>query len=372
MRETKIPFGERDGVLYRAFEVENGLACNCVCPGCQKPLNAANQGEKVAPYFRHAQAEDCVRGYKDGVRRAAIALIANGLRLTLPSFTRQVTATTLSGRSLFRDVLFPAASITADAADRFVDMGDVIAHAVLHSSGRQLLVRIKISPRMEYERYQRIEELAHSSIEIDLSGLSFEQVTDPAVFSQAVLSDPETRTWIRSLRGELMVDRAQKDLASEVEEYNVKWKEEQVRQQAIAEARRVDLERQAAGHSSSLEAHRVSQRAAAEAQKVLGLGAEDDRGARQRREDLIVGQTLRAAREWGGHAVECSACCLLNPPGTQFCLYCTSEASTMSRLTVPPDVAATIQFRMRSSAKPDRSIRVAPTLLVLPDLFPTD
>lgn len=70
--------------------------------------------------------------------------------------------------------------------------------------------------------------------------------------------------------------------------------------------------------------------------------------------------------------MECSACCLLNPPGTQFCLYCTSEVSTMSHLSVPPDVAATIQFRMRSSAKLDRSIRVAPTLLVLPDPFPTD
>ena len=76
MQGTKIPFGERDGMLLRAFEVANGLACDCICPGCRRPLNAANGGLKVIPHFRHAQAEDCVRGYKEGVRRAAVALIA--------------------------------------------------------------------------------------------------------------------------------------------------------------------------------------------------------------------------------------------------------------------------------------------------------
>ncbi len=44
MQETKIPFGEHDGVLLRAFEVANALACNVVCPGCRRPLNAANGG----------------------------------------------------------------------------------------------------------------------------------------------------------------------------------------------------------------------------------------------------------------------------------------------------------------------------------------
>lgn len=41
----------------------------------------------------------------------------------------------------------------------------------------------------------------------------------------------------------------------------------------------------------------------------------------------------------------------------------------MTRILVPADVAATINLRMRSSAKPDRSLRMASTLLVQPEHF---
>ncbi|HBN9632409.1 TPA: hypothetical protein L4Q87_000398 [Pseudomonas aeruginosa] len=372
MREAKIPFGERDGVLLRAFEVANGLACDCVCPGCRKPLNAANRGQKVIPHFRHAQAEDCVRGYKDGVRRAAVALIVAQQRLTLPAFSRQISATTISGHTLLRDVTFQPAAITADAVERFVDLGEVMAHAVITAGGRQLIVRIKVSPRAEHERYQRLAHIAASSIEIDLSGLSLEQINDPATFERAVLSDPSTKSWIRSLRGEMLAQRAAKDLATDVVACNGQWEQERGRLQAIEDARRVEQEAKVTTHANALAAHREVQLAVAAAQRDADIPAKDGRSARQRREDLIVDQTLRAAQEWGGQAVECSACCLLSQPGAQFCLYCASESSTMSRILVPADVAATIHLRMRCSAKPERSLRLAPTLLVQPAPFTRD
>lgn len=46
---ARIPFGEREGALYRAHEVDNGLACSCRCPACRHPLIAANRGTKVTP-----------------------------------------------------------------------------------------------------------------------------------------------------------------------------------------------------------------------------------------------------------------------------------------------------------------------------------
>ncbi|WP_143068520.1 hypothetical protein [Azotobacter beijerinckii] len=372
MQDTNIPFGERDGMLLRAFEVENGLACNCVCPGCRKPLNAANGGQKVIPHFRHAQSEDCISGYKDGVRRAAVALIAEQRRLMLPGYSRQVTAMTTSGHTLLRDVTFQPTAITVEAVERFVDLGEVVAHAALTAFGRQLLVRIKVSARAEYERCQRLARIFSSSVEIDLSGLSLEQINDPVMFEWAVLSDPNTRSWIRSLRGEMLEQRAAKDLAVEVIAHNAQWEQERSRLQAIENERREKQEAEASARAIALAAHRKAQLAAAETQRVAGIPTKDDREERQRREELIVGQTLRASQEWGGKAVECSACYILSPPGTQFCLYCANETSTMSLIFVPSDVMTTIHFRMRSSAKPDRSLRMAPTLLVQPEPFTMD
>jgi len=97
MHETKIPFGERDGALFRAYEVENGLRCRCICPGCQQPLNAANNGEKVIPHFRHVKSNDCVDGFREGVRRAAVALIAQRKQLMLPARIETVPVAATSG-----------------------------------------------------------------------------------------------------------------------------------------------------------------------------------------------------------------------------------------------------------------------------------
>lgn len=80
---------------------------------------------------------------------------------------------------------------------------------------------------------------------------------------------------------------------------------------------------------------------------------------------------IREVQDWGGKAVECSACLLLNPPGSQLCSYC-SNSSTASRVLISGDVATTMHHRMRSSAKPDRSLQAGPVLLVQPDPFKID
>ncbi|WP_323914307.1 hypothetical protein [Aeromonas caviae] len=361
MQGTKIPFGERDSVLLRAFEVANGLACHCICPGCRKPLVAANQGVKVIPYFRHAQAEGCARGYKEGVRRAAVALIVAQRHLTLPAYYHQINATTHSGSTLRSDVTFPSEVILADNVERFVDLGTVRAHVVITKAERQLLVWVKVSSRTQHERHQHLASIEASSMEIDLCRLTLEQINDPATFEYAVLSNPDNRTWIRSLRGERIEQRTAETLAAEVAADNARWEQERVRRQAIEAALRADHEAKIAAAAQALAAQRKQRLATVEAQRVM------DRDACLQRSVLIVSQVHRAAREWGGEAVECSTCYLLSPPGTQSCPYCARGATSMSPFTVSADYAATIHHRMRSSPKPNRSVQAAPILRIQPE-----
>lgn len=308
MQGTQIPFGERDGVLLRAIEVANGLACSCICPGCRKPLVAANGGLKVIPHFRHAQAEDCSRGYKEDVRRAAVALIATQQYLTLPAYYHQISNITDSGHTLRCDVAFPSEVIIADNVARFVDFEEVRAHAVVSKAERQLLVWVKVSSRTQHERHQRLASIGASAIEIDLSRLTLELINDPATFEYAVLSNPDNRSWIRSLRGERLGERAAEKMAAEVATDNARWEQERARHRALEEARRAEHEAKFVAAAKALSAQRKLQSAAVEAQRAM------NQDACLQRSELIVSQVLRAAREWGGNAVECTACYLLSPP----------------------------------------------------------
>lgn len=363
MSENKIPFEERDGTLFRAYEVENGLRCGCICPGCRQPLNAANNGEKVAPHFRHAQSNDCTDGFREGVRRAAVALIAQHKQLMLPAFLGKARVTTASGRILEKDAELKPAMATANSVERFVDLDGLRGHAVLHQSDRQLIVRIKLSPRMEYERYSQLQAMEHSSMEIDLHRLTLEQINDPATFAHAVLQDPNTRTWIRSIRGERLLVSAKQQLQSQAAELNARWLQEKAKRDAAEKARQLALATEKTERELALQAHRAMQVEMASQRSAI----EPDTTA-QGRADLIAANMMKAIREWGGKAVECTACHLLSPPDFRFCLYCTVDTSKVHPVSLPADIASTIHKRMHCSAKPSMSIKVAPQLIVLPDI----
>lgn len=362
MHETKIPFGERDGTLFRAHEVENGLRCGCICPGCQQPLNAANNGEKVVPHFRHAKSNDCFDGFREGVRRAAVALIAKHKQLTLPALIETVRVATQDGRLLEEKVELQPVLITADNVERFVDLGSLRGHAVLHQSTRQLIVRIKLSTRMEHERYRQLETLEHSSMEIDLHYLTLEQINDPARFEHAVLHDSANRRWIRSIRGEKLAANALRKLQSQAAEINTQWQLDQAEREAAEQSRQIELANEKAELQRALEAHRAKQLQMAAKQSTTTLD-----NTVQGRAELIARTMLKALQAWGGRAAECTACYLLSPPDSSFCLYCDATTSKVTLVQLAPDIAWTLKQRMHCSAKPSMSAKAVPQLIVNPD-----
>ncbi len=363
MHENKIPFGERDGILFRAFSVENGLLCGCICPGCRQPLNAANNGEKVVPHFRHAQSNDCTTGYREGVRRAAVALIAQHKQLMLPAFFDMARVTTAGGRFLEEKVELPPVMVKAESVERFVELEELRGHAVLHLSGRQLIVRIKMSSRMEHERYRQFQALEHSSIEIDLHHLGFEQINDDDSFTHAVLQDPSNRSWIRCLRGEALKAVTEQQLQSRASELNATWLQEQAERELKEQARQLAIANKAAEHDIALKVHRAMQTEMAANQPALPQDA-----TVAGRSELIAATMLKALRDWGGRASECTACYLLSPPNSKFCLYCAVDDRGVIATTVSPDLPTTIHKRMHCSAKPGMSLKTAPLIVVRPEV----
>lgn len=81
----KIPFGLRvaDQHMVEPHEVENGLACGCICPGCQHKLEA-KQGQKIEWHFAHAAGGDCAGAVESALHRMAKQLIVERGQLCVP------------------------------------------------------------------------------------------------------------------------------------------------------------------------------------------------------------------------------------------------------------------------------------------------
>jgi hypothetical protein len=367
MHETKIPFGERDGILFRAHEVENGLRCSCICPGCNQPLNAANNGEKVVPHFRHAKSNDCVDGFRKGVRRAAVALIAQQKQLMLPGLIEKVWVTTQDGRLLEETVELQPVMTHTDKVERFVDLGGLRGHAALHKLDRQLIVRIKLSARMERERYRYLEALEHSSLEIDLHHLTLEQINNQARFEHAVLHDSANRLWIRSIRGEKLAASSLRKLQSLAAEINANCQLEQAAREAAEKGRQLELANEKADQQRALEEHRAKQ-----LQMAATQSATNTDNTVIGRAELIAGTMLKALQAWGGSAAECTACYLLSPPESRSCLYCDATTGKINHVSLSPDILSTIHKRMSCSAKPTRSMKAVPFLVLRPDFLASE
>lgn len=365
MTSSAIPLGERDGSMLRAYEVENGLRCGCVCPGCRRPLVAANQGEKRLPYFRHAELEGCSRGRSEGIRRAAVQVIAQHKRLLLPPFSERVVQSLKSGKILTKEVTFVALSIIPDQVEKFVDLGDLRAHARLTLQGRSLIVRIKCSARQEHERKRRLQDMAVSSIEVDLNWLTDEQINEKAVFTHAVLDDPRNRTWIRSLKGEALVNRVHAELEREAERLDADWQQAEAERIASLPLVAAQPNTQQQEYLDALALHRNAQAELARSTTRDGAGIEH---TWKEREALIVATMFQAVREWSGVGAECSSCRLVSPPGSRFCQYCTSDSQQLRELRFSPDLELTIEQIKRCWVKPHESLQSAPHLVVLPEV----
>jgi len=77
------PYGQKDGELLTASEVERGLACNCVCPACGHRLQS-HQGKQRNPYFSHYRGSDCGAGYETALHLLAKDILLEEKKILLP------------------------------------------------------------------------------------------------------------------------------------------------------------------------------------------------------------------------------------------------------------------------------------------------
>lgn len=173
-----LDFGlDQTGRMRGINEVEQGLACNCVCPGCGGPL-IAKKGPVRVHHFAH-QGVSCNAGSETALHRMAKQIVADKRRLLLPG---QDTPTPYRDAALPDEMRWPG---------RRPDV-------VLWSDSATLHIEVTVTHRCGPEKAYEIIRAEVPTIELDLSqayrrkrlGWTAELLTD------RLIHDPAIRRWL--------------------------------------------------------------------------------------------------------------------------------------------------------------------------------
>lgn len=239
----RVPFGERDGVLYSPAAVDGGLACGCRCPGCGRPL-LAKKGSSQRWHFAHFQGGGDDHCYETAVHQMAKQVLLAARQLELPTWARIASLSDLD-HQLHQEALERPARrwhyTQAREEEWMLDMRPDVVLKDEHPTTVPLLVEVKVSHAVGSEKAALVRQRGWAMIEIDLSKLDADAVLDDA-FERAVLCEAP-RFWIHSPTAERMFAQVQAKVERQVAERNAEILAE--RAQRDAERRSAEAKRDA-------------------------------------------------------------------------------------------------------------------------------
>ena len=175
--QIKLPCGlNKDGKLIYIDESKNGLACECVCPGCKQPLVAKNNGKKNEHHFAHKSKDyDCEHGYQ-----SALHYMAKDCFLELEYLT------------FLKNGVAVRYKIDSVVLEQKVD--DIIPDILVTCDGKRFIVEIYVTHEVDDEKKQKIKDLQISAVEIDLSRFQHEMI-DKEILKQE-LCNTANFSWV--------------------------------------------------------------------------------------------------------------------------------------------------------------------------------
>lgn len=151
IQNIQLPCGVgKDGNVIYIEDAENGLKCDCVCPGCGQPLVAKNKGKKKEHHFAHFRTAECEHGYQ-----SALHYMAKDVFLEMKEFTFVKNGTPVKYR------------IDNVVLEKAVD--SIIPDILVTCDGKRFIVEIFVTHAVDDEKKEKIKTLKLSALEIDLS-----------------------------------------------------------------------------------------------------------------------------------------------------------------------------------------------------------
>jgi hypothetical protein len=190
---TDLCYGLRDNVLLHISQVESGLACGCVCPGCSGRL-VARKGRRRDHHFAHYSAQPCQHAGESALHRAAKEILENAGKIRLPA----VRIDFKSHRDPYE--LAPASTYCIDSVRLEQRAGDLIPDVIATLGGRQLLIEVFVTHRVDALKRARLCKLGCSALEIDVSQAPRDLPRDE--LTKLIVDETANKRWINNARRE--------------------------------------------------------------------------------------------------------------------------------------------------------------------------
>lgn len=193
----KIPFGLKNGVLLDVSEVEQGLACDCVCPACHTPLQA-RKGKKTVHHFAHnpkTRPEDCHYAYETALHMMAKQILVEHALLILPELRLEESMKNPGGWEMQAQAyVAKKMAFTYDTVELEKQLGPYQPDVIVTDGKQQILIEIAVTHFVDPEKKQAIRKDKHMAVEIDLSKL--DRFPDKQDLIDAVITTTSNKRWL--------------------------------------------------------------------------------------------------------------------------------------------------------------------------------
>jgi hypothetical protein len=191
---------DTSGKMVNIFCVERGLACNCFCPRCKKPLVAklGNEGGRQ-PHFAHIKGAECHGAYMSALHKLSEQIIKEEMAVMAPSY-RIIEA---------KKLLFTHVEVE-QRKDRNDLQPDLVG---ISEDGQRWVVEIRNTHEIDRHKKEKIKESKITCLEVDVRNQRLENL------KEFLLNSVESREWINNPNYDTSILEMKRKMISDIKNY---------------------------------------------------------------------------------------------------------------------------------------------------------
>ncbi|MPW31526.1 hypothetical protein F9L16_21355 [Agarivorans sp. B2Z047] len=191
MKHLKLKYALRGGELVHISQVESGDSQGCICSACSKAI-VAKKGTKREHHFAHKAGDSCEHAVETALHDAAKEVLNRHRKICLPA----TFVTFTSYRENFKISNEKFCVIESLKIEQGIS--GIIPDLIAKIRGRELLIEVFVTHKVDSHKRQKIKKLGLSAIEIDLSKIPRDMPITQ--LEDLIVNQFDNKTWVNNER----------------------------------------------------------------------------------------------------------------------------------------------------------------------------